>query len=314
MSVIGERMSVDLKNKYFVGTRGFYGSNSVKYQNQEIEVPSHEYDFSEVKNSFDWGNTDQGATLLASAILKKLSSPTVARVYANKFTQSVISNLQDDTWELEAIEVAKWINANTDYKIEIIEIDEDAEARKREEEAKEKRRIAREKEFQAEIQRKLQERNKKEESKKAEVKKQASPASHNIVDKICKELNLSIKGLAKVLNMPNQTISDWRLENEMPKMALKAIEFYRNAYETKQELENIQKTTNKKVNDADKYKNETAKYKAEITKLKAQADKNRLELDKYKSELSAQKREINKYKKFLDAIDIPALYKKFNSL
>ena len=325
-------MGVDLKNKYFVGTRGFYGTNSVKYQNIEMEVPSYEYDFSDTKNSFDWGNTEQGSALLASAILKKLSSPTVARVYANKFTQSVISNLKEDTWELEAIEVAKWINKNTDYKIDIIEVDEDEEARKREEEAKEKRRIQREKEFQAEIQRKLKERSKKEQTKQAELKKETtlkseakketpkkkeSLSSHNIVDKICKELNVNTKGLAKILNMPNQTINDWRLENEMPKMALKAVEFYKSAYEANKELEDIEKSSNKKTNEVEKYKAEITKCKAEITKLKAQKDKDRLEIDKYKNDISKQKSELsecNKYKKFIDSLDIPTLYKKFNAL
>lgn len=322
-----KNVAVDLRNKYFVGTRGFYGANSVKYQNVEMEVPSYEYDFSGTKNSFDWGDTDQGSTLLASAILKKISSPTVARVYANKFTQSVISNLKDDTWELEAIDVAKWINKNTEYKIDLAEVDEDEEAKKREEEAKEKRRIQREKEFQEEIQRKLKERSKKEKEaqkekekkekenslKKSESTKKKSSSPHNIVDKISQELDLTPKELAKILNIPQETINDWRLENEMPKMALKAVEFYKNAYEAKKELQEIKKSTDKQLNNVEKYKNETAKCKAEIIKLKAQKDKDRLEIEKHKNDISQKSEELQRYKKFINSIDIPALFEEFDS-
>lgn len=176
-------MSNELKGKFFKASREIYGDNSVKYMNLELALTSDNYDDSVY--GFDWGNTEKGSKLLASAILKKISSPTIARIYTDKYTDRVIKNLKQDNWTMEALEVAKWINNNTEYEIAIDEIDEEQEEAKKEKElnvkrekeleshAKEERKIKREKEFQQKIKDKLKEKQEKEElEKQEEIEKQ----------------------------------------------------------------------------------------------------------------------------------------------
>ena len=179
-------MYENLKGKYFIASRGFYGTNSVTYNSIEIEVTKYNHDYANPVTSFDWGNSEKGSNLLAFVILNTIASPTVARIYANKYTHTVIQNFREDEWKMEAIEVARWINANTDYTIELDEEDEkkaEAEELQRREEAiaKEKRRVAREKEFQKQIEEKLKKRS------------QSMHSNSNIVDNICKELHIKMK-------------------------------------------------------------------------------------------------------------------------
>jgi len=169
-------MSKILKNKFFIATRGMFGENSVKYMNIELALTSVNYDDSGY--GFDWGNKERGSKLLASAILSKISTPTIARIYADKYTDSVIQHFTQDNWSLEATEVAKWINTHTDYKIIIDDenttiLEENSKLQseqEREEQAKEERRIQREKEFQQKIKEKLEERERKEEKRRREEK------------------------------------------------------------------------------------------------------------------------------------------------
>ncbi|MEN4052884.1 MULTISPECIES: DUF6166 domain-containing protein [Sulfurimonas] len=280
-------MAENLKGKYFVGSRGFYGTNSVKYQNIEIEVTKYNHDYANPVTSFDWGNTKKGANLLASAILNTIASPTVARVYANKYTQNVIQNLREDEWKMEAIEVARWINNNTDYTIELDEesekkAEEEEAKRKQEEIEKEKRRIKREEEFQKQIQEKLKKRSKNEAQKKQNVE----IAINNVVDTLCGELEIKRETLAKILDVPMDTINNWRLENEMPKLARKAIEFYKAGVT---------------------FKEKNSKLKIELKKFQEQLLQKQTEIDLAEAKL-------NRYRKFINALDIPALYKKFKEL
>lgn len=163
-------MSDTLRGKFFNATRGMFGDNSVKYMNIELALTSTNYD--DTGYGFDWGNKDKGSKLLASAILTKIGTPTIARIYTDKYTDNVIQKLTQDSWSLEAIEVAKWINSNTDYKIEIYESDNESEKNQEEnlklkcekeleEKAKEERKAQREKEFQQKIQDKLKEKEAK---------------------------------------------------------------------------------------------------------------------------------------------------------
>ena len=282
-------MAENLKGKYFVASRGFYGTNSVTYQNMEIEVTKFNHDYANPVTGFDWGNTDKASNLLAYAILHTIASPTVARVFANKYTQNVIKNLHEDEWRMEAIEVARWVNANTNYKIEIDDKDEreaarEEEKRKKEDLEKEKRRIKREEEFKKQVEEKLAKRAKQ--SEKAQKEEVQHILTNNVVDKLCKELNIRNETLAKILDVPMETINNWRLENEMPKLALKAIEFYKAGV---------------------RFKEKNSKLKIEIEELEAKFLKNQTEYDLLETE-------IKRYKKFINAIDIPSLYKKYKEL
>lgn len=71
-------------------------------------------------------------------------------------------------------------------------------------------------------------------------KKTKKPKS-NIVKDICKELNITQKNLAEILEVPEGTVSSWAVKNEIPRLGKKAIEFY------------IQNERNQKI--VDSYKN-----------------------------------------------------------
>ena len=48
----------------------------------------------------------------------------------------------------------------------------------------------------------------------------------NVVKEICKELSITQKNLAEILEVPEGTVSSWAVKNEIPRLGKKAIEFY----------------------------------------------------------------------------------------
>lgn len=48
----------------------------------------------------------------------------------------------------------------------------------------------------------------------------------NVIKKICKDLNITQKNLAEILEVPEGTVSSWAVKNEIPRLGKKAIEFY----------------------------------------------------------------------------------------
>lgn len=48
----------------------------------------------------------------------------------------------------------------------------------------------------------------------------------NVVKTVCKELNITQKRLAQILEVPEGTVSSWAVKNEIPRLGRKAIEFY----------------------------------------------------------------------------------------
>ena len=271
-------MADSLKGKFFVASREMYGANSVKYSNLDLLLTNENYDDS--GNGFDWGDSGSGSKLLASAMLKKIGTPTIARIYANKYAQSVLKNFTQDNWRLEAIEVAKWINSNTDYNVAIDEINEEEIQAKKEEAkrlehkkelealAKEERRIEREKEFQLKIKNKLQEREiiakkEQEEHDKREIEEEKERL------KVIESLEAGAQ------------------------LAAKAQE-----YKTK----------------AIKYQNELKKYKLKLNKYQNELDTCKLEMERNREILDEKKVEILKYKELIKLLDIPSLHKMFNNL
>ncbi len=250
-------MAKKFKGKYFVGSRGYYGTNSVKYQNIEIEITKYNHDYANPVANFDWGNTKKGTTLLASAILSTIASPTVARIYSNKYTQNVLQHFKEDEWKIEAIEVVQWINNNTDYTIKL---DEESEKKAQDEETKE--------------------------AQKTIENEKANLSANNVVDTFCMEFNIKKETLARILDVPIDTINNWRLENEMPKLALKALEFYKAGIS---------------------FKEKSSKLKIELNHFQEQ-------LLQKQTQIELAETELNRYRKFINAIDIPTLYKKYKEL
>ncbi|MDX1295500.1 MAG: helix-turn-helix domain-containing protein [Sulfurimonadaceae bacterium] len=60
------------------------------------------------------------------------------------------------------------------------------------------------------------------------VKKKGRSKSdgENVVKSVCKELGITQKKLAQILEIPEGTVSSWAVKNEIPRLGKKAIEFY----------------------------------------------------------------------------------------
>lgn len=48
----------------------------------------------------------------------------------------------------------------------------------------------------------------------------------NVIKTVCKELSITQKQLAEILEVPEGTVSSWAVKNEIPRLGKKAIEFY----------------------------------------------------------------------------------------
>jgi len=71
--------------------------------------------------------------------------------------------------------------------------------------------------------------------------RKATKEKTNVVKEICKELNITQKNLAQILEIPEGTVSSWAVKNEIPRLGKKAKEFY------------IESVKNQKI--VDSYKN-----------------------------------------------------------
>lgn len=58
------------------------------------------------------------------------------------------------------------------------------------------------------------------------IKKITPVKKTNVVKDVCKELGITQKTLAKILEIPEGTVSSWAVKNEIPRLGKKAIEFY----------------------------------------------------------------------------------------
>ncbi len=154
---------------------------------KELNLPSRTDVYQYAKNGFDWGNTSKGALQLAFAILYQLSNKETAQMYAKEFCEDVVKQLNSRDWVLEASNVLSWMDRHCTTVTEI-------------QRPKPKR---------------LKPANRK-------IKKDKS----NVVKEICKELDITQKQLAEVLEIPEGTVSSWAVKNEIPRLGKKAIEFY----------------------------------------------------------------------------------------
>jgi len=153
----------------------------------EIELPSRYELYSKSNSGFDWGHNGGGALQLAFSILFQLSNKETAEVHAVKFTQDVIKRLHPRDWKLSAFDVTGWLSQN-----KIVE-----------EKTKEPELVL------------VTKQTRKPRKKKS-----------NVVKTICEELQITQKQLAKILEVPEGTVSSWAVKNEIPRLGKKAIEFY----------------------------------------------------------------------------------------
>jgi len=182
-------MAIVMNNHVFKGHRTLLGNKFVTYG--ELELPTRDELYFSSKNGFDWGNNSKGSKQLAFSMLYQLSSKEVAEKHAQEFMHDVVRVLHTRDWILSASDVLEWIEKNCD----------EVTAKK------------------------TQEPIVKVKAANNPVKKTKRQKS-NIVKDICKELTITQKQLAEILEVPEGTVSSWAVKNEIPRLGKKAIEFY----------------------------------------------------------------------------------------
>jgi DNA-binding transcriptional regulator YiaG len=187
-------MAISMNNHVFKGHKTLLGSKFVTYG--EVELPTHYDIFSNSNVGFDWGNGGSSSVQLGFAILYQLTNKELAEENAVKFTNDIVRKLNSRDWVLTAGEVLSWIEKNC--KIQKQE---------------------------PEIQTQTKEINT---TNKLQAKSTRKPRKKttNVVKEVCKELGITQKQLANVLEVPEGTVSSWAVKNEIPRLGKKAIEFY----------------------------------------------------------------------------------------
>lgn len=177
-------------NKHvFKGHKTILGSKYVTYG--EVELPLRA-DLCSRATSFDWGHNGPASMQLSFAILIQLSNEAIAVKHTVRFTQEIVKQLSSRDWVLSANDVLEWIHTN------------DVTTK----DAKPKLTLV------------TQPVNKLKNNSKPKTKKS------NVVKTVCKELEITQKQLAEILEVPEGTVSSWAVKNEIPRLGKKAIEFY----------------------------------------------------------------------------------------
>ena len=180
-------------NKHvFKGHKTLLGSKYVTYG--EVELPLRFDIYPKARSGFDWGHNGPSSMQLAFSILYQLSDKETATKHVIKFTQEVIKKLTSRDWILSSIEVVDWLKENVEPVQEI------------------KPKIVVEPRSGMVL--------------VTKPKKQSRPRKNNVVKEICRELSITQKQLAEILEVPEGTVSSWAVKNEIPRLGKKAIEFY----------------------------------------------------------------------------------------
>ena len=193
-------MAINMNNHVFKGHRALLGSKYVTYG--EVELPVRYELFQMSSSGFDWGNGGKAATQLSFSILYQLTNEELAGEYATLFTNDIVRVLSSRDWVLSAIDVLEWIDENCAQTID-------------------KEKVT----------------PKMEKLEPVKIKK-TKKSKTNVVKEICKELNITQKNLAEILEVPEGTVSSWAVKNEIPRLGKKAIQFY------------MQSTKNQKIVDS----------------------------------------------------------------
>jgi DNA-binding transcriptional regulator YiaG len=187
-------MAISMNNHVFKGHKTLLGSKFVTYG--EIELPTRYDIFPKSSAGFDWGNGGTSSIQLAFSMLYQLTNKELAQEYAIFFTNEVVKNLNSRDWMLSANDVLKWIEKNCASKL-------------------------------------LEDEKQNTTTPIPPVKKLQPKATRkskknrsNVVKNICKELGITQKQLAEILEVPEGTVSSWAVKDEIPRLGKKAIEFY----------------------------------------------------------------------------------------
>ena len=185
-------MAIAMNNHVFKGHKTLFGVKYVTYA--ELELPIYYELFAKSRN-FDWGFLGSAALQLSFAILYKVSNNAkLAEELAQKYSQEVVKYFGKD-WILSAKEVQEWIDKNASLL-------QDASI----------------------YAKPVNKTNVKVKNPNRTKKRGAS--KDNIVKRLCKEIGITQKELAHVLEVPEGTVSSWAVKDEIPRLGKKAIEFY----------------------------------------------------------------------------------------
>lgn len=174
-------------NHVFKGHKTLLGNRYVTYA--EVELPLKYELFKKSKYGFDWGNSSSSSLQLAFSMLHQLSDAEFAQNYAQEFCNDIIKGLNGRDWIVNSTDIINWIK-NTPDGEELL----------------------------------------KQRAQSMRVTQPDPKAfkkiKRNIVKDICKELGITQKNLAEILEVPEGTVSSWAVKNEIPRLGKKAIEFY----------------------------------------------------------------------------------------
>ncbi len=187
-------MIIKHSNHAFKGHKALLGNRYVTYG--EVELPNRFEEFPQSKDGFDWGVKGSASLQLSYAMLRQISTADIAKENAEKFLNDVIVTLHSRDWVLNSSDVLEWISENTDANLEE-ELASFAEGK-----------IIR------------------KDIPKAYTKEKTVEKKTNVVKDVCKELGITQKALASILEVPEGTVSSWAVKNEIPRLGKKAIEFY----------------------------------------------------------------------------------------
>lgn len=107
-------MATTRNNYAFKGHKTLLGNKYVTYG--ELELPLRYDLFARSKNGFDWGHNGSESTQLAFSMLYQVSDEEFAKANASKYANDIIKSLNTRDWVLNASDVLKWIELNSEQK------------------------------------------------------------------------------------------------------------------------------------------------------------------------------------------------------
>ena len=181
-------MAIAMNNHVFKGHRTLLGNKFVTYG--ELELPTRDTLYTKSKSGFDWGNGGSGAHQLAFAMLYQLTNDfELSSKYAEAFVHAFVRKFNSRDWIISAADVIKWIEQNCEQP-------------------------------------KQPEQTQNIKSTPKKTVSQPKKRKTNVVKEVCKELGITQKQLAEILEVPEGTVSSWAVKDEIPRLGKKAIEFY----------------------------------------------------------------------------------------
>lgn len=189
-------MAIDINKGVFHGHKLLLGNKHVTFEDETLPLRFDLYQ--KAKDNFDWGHNGPASMQLAFSILYEVSDKETALSLAIRFTQEVVKKFDTRSWVLNSSDVLDWIKVTKeDFEIKPHLITQTRDKEKKTEFVVEKKGMT-----------------------KLTLRKD------NIVTRVCKELHVTEKELAAILEVDEEMINEWSNKNEIPNLAKKAIEYY----------------------------------------------------------------------------------------